>query len=428
MSQKRALPGTAAKTTPLLRKYQELLRKHEDLVHRLEARNSEHISTWRLSSWGLETTSSGLMLLNGDTVQMANARWHELSRLPGPWRRLGGEEARGPGLRGLRDAARAEAQALLGPDTTGPRVTRYQSEEGHQTLELRSERVRGDRGQALVFVMAHDITEQVRAEAELGRARATLAEHEHLRALGKMASGVAHDLHNTLAAMRLRLELIQNDAEFAARQQGNLDALVSIVGDANRRVQQLKDFARQRPEQNEGKPVQLALVGQEAMEIARADLEHRAAREGIVLRLELEVPPLPLVKGSAGDLRYVLINLLLNARDAMPRGGTIRVCGRQERGQAVLTVEDEGTGIPPQHLHSIFRPFFTTKGDRGTGLGLAMAYGVVSRAGGTITAANRPEGGAVFTLSFPPCPAVKESPPAAHSGRRPVRHKARTAR
>jgi CheY-like chemotaxis protein len=85
----------------------------------------------------------------------------------------------------------------------------------------------------------------------------------------------------------------------------------------------------------------------------------------------------------------------------MPRGGTITLRGTAHPTHVEVTVEDEGTGIPEAHLGSLFRPFFTTKGNKGTGLGLSMAYGVVSRAGGTLTAGNRPQGGAVFTLSFP---------------------------
>ncbi|HEX8536482.1 MAG TPA: HAMP domain-containing sensor histidine kinase, partial [Cystobacter sp.] len=222
-----------------------------------------------------------------------------------------------------------------------------------------------------------------------------------LRGLGEMAAGLVHDLNNTLNSMKLRLDLIQRDTVFAERQRGNLDALVRIVSDAATRLHHLQDFARQAPESLPSEQVRLTDVVHEAVDIVRDDLAHRSAREGVPLRLEVEVPPLPPVNGSATDLRYVLINLMLNARDAMPRGGTIRVRGHAQPAQVVLTVADEGTGIPLENLHSIFRPFFTTKGDKGTGLGLSMAYGVVSRAGGTITAANRPEGGALFTLTFP---------------------------
>ena len=143
------------------------------------------------------------------------------------------------------------------------------------------------------------------------------------------------------------------------------------------------------------------------------------------MRIEADAPLLPPVNGVASDLRYVFINLLLNARDAMPDGGVICVRGTDAGGKVVVTVEDEGTGIPPEHLHSIFRPFFTTKGNQGTGLGLSMAYGVMARAGGSITAANRPKRGAVITLTFPlqgppSAPDVPDDPDVS-KGRRPPR-------
>lgn len=412
MSPRRApSPPPRPRSEALLHKYGELLRKHEALVHKLEQRNAEHISTWKLSAWGLETTSSGLALMRGDTMLLSNKRWNELARLSGPWRRRSPGTSEGPEPHTLREVAQAEARAVLGSPGAGARVTRYQCQEATRTLELRSERAAADGGMApRVLVLALDISDLVRAEEELARAREAMAEREHLRALGEMASGIAHDLNNTLNSMRLRLELIQRDPEFAERQRGHLDALVRIVSDANTRLRQLQDFARQRPERP-GERVRLAEVVREAVEIARGDIEHRAAQEGLHLRLVADVSPLPAIQGSAVDLRYVLINLLLNARDAMPHGGTIRVRGWRENGRVVLAVEDEGTGIPPEHLPHLFRPFFTTKGSRGTGLGLAMAYGVVSRAGGTLTAANRPQGGAVFTLTFPVSPEPDAEPP-----------------
>jgi CheY-like chemotaxis protein len=97
----------------------------------------------------------------------------------------------------------------------------------------------------------------------------------------------------------------------------------------------------------------------------------------------------------------VIVNLLLNARDAMPLGGTIRIVAEQQPNRVVLKVLDEGVGIPLEDLSKIFDPFFTTKGKRGTGLGLSMARGVLARLGGDIVAENRPERGACFTLSFP---------------------------
>jgi signal transduction histidine kinase len=395
----------------LLRKYRELMRKHEALVHKLEKRTTEHVDTWRLSSWGLETTASGLALMHGGVLQLSNRRWREFSSLPGRWSPQD-DPAR---AQSLYEVAQHEARQLLGP-SQAPRVTRY-LRGAEQVVELRVEGIAAPPAQR-VLLMVLDITEQVRGEEELRRMRQELVQREHLRSLGELVSGIAHDLNNTLNAMNLRLELIQRDHAFAERQRGNLDALVRIVTDAHTRLRHLQGFARQQPEVALNEQVQLAHVAHEAADIARSDIEHRAAREGLRLRVEVEVDELPPVRGSASDLRYVLINLLLNARDAMPRGGTIHVRGGHAEHQVWLTVEDEGTGIAEEHLASIFRPFFTTKGEHGTGLGLSMAYGVLARAGGTLTAANRPEGGARFTLCLPPSgPPTAAAPPPKRSPR-----------
>ncbi|MFP2909690.1 sensor histidine kinase [Pyxidicoccus sp. 3LFB2] len=384
--------------TPLLRKYQQLLQKHDALVRRLAEHNVEHISTFKLSTWALETSSSGLALLRGGRVALANSRWHELAHWPGPWQLQNGEHGEVPRMvRTLREVAVLETATVLAAG--GPRFIRYRQAVGGHVVEVSAERVAAP-GEMLVLVLARDITEQARSEEELEQARVALTQREHLRSLGEMAAGIAHDLNNTLNAMRLRLELLGRHPAVAAAPPSHLDALVRIVTDASTRISRLQSFARQQPEDS-SEQVRLDEVVRDALDIARGDIDHRATREGVLVHVEVDLAPLPAVRGSATDLRFVFINLLLNARDAMPLGGTIRLCGRHEEGHVLLTVEDEGTGIPPEHLANVFRPFFTTKGDKGTGLGLSMAYGVVSRAGGTLTAANRKEGGAVFTLRFP---------------------------
>lgn len=402
----------------LLRKYRELLHKHHTLVQKLEQRNAEHITTYTLSTWALQTSASALALLRESTVVLANSRWHALARLRGPWRRRHWSAreavaavAAPPALRSLREVASHEATAALSQE--GARITRYQRAPGGEVLEVRVERVATPMG-AMALVLARDVTAEVQAELELEQARAALAQREHLRSLGEMVSGIAHDLNSTLNAMRLRLELLRRDPVFASTSPTHLDALVRILADAGTRVTRLQSFARQQPE-GSSEEVRLEELVRDAVDIARSDIDHRARREGLSVRIDVDVPPLPRVTGSAADLRFVFMNLLLNTRDAMPRGGTIHLRGRHEGKSVILTVEDEGTGIPPEHLKDIFRPFFTTKGSQGTGLGLSMAWGVVSRAGGTLTAANRPRGGAVFTLTFPvahPAASAPAAPPA----------------
>ncbi len=403
-----ALAPGAARQEALLSKYQQLLSKHEALVQKLELRTQERLSTYRLSVWALETSASAFALLREGAVLLATTRWHALSH-GGPWQLV--DKPQFPPVSTLRKVGAAMAQRLLASDGAASIMERYQEQGRARVLEVRAERIDSTRRPAdplAVLVVAHDITQQVHSERELAQAQTALLEQERLRALGELASGVAHDLNNTLNAMKLRLEMLLR-GEVTPGQLAHLDALARIVSDSTTRVRRLQDFARQRAEPTD-EQARLEEVIAEAVDIARSDLEHRAAGEGISVRLEVELPRLPPVNASPMDLRYVFINLLLNARDAMPRGGTIRVSGAVEDGKAVITVEDEGTGISEEHLRSIFRPFFTTKGKHGTGLGLSMAYGVMSRAGGSISAANRPKGGACFTLSFP-LPEPPSQPP-----------------
>jgi signal transduction histidine kinase len=320
--------------------------------------------------------------------------------------------------------ALAEASALLSPDGGSTRVVRYRQarEAQPKVLEVRTERVTGPvQDQALV--LARDITAQARDEEELAQARATLLEREHVRALGELAAGIAHDLRNTLDAMRLRLQMLTREAPpVTDRGRQHLEALSSIVADASSRVDRLRDFSRRKADGTR-EHVQLSEVIRDAVDIARGGIEHQGQQESTTVRLEVEVPKrLPLVAGSAMELRYVIINLLINARDAMPLGGALRVRATRASDAVRLTVEDEGTGIPEEHLPHLFEPFFTTKGDKGTGLGLAMAHGVMTRAGGTLTAANRPKGGAIFTLTFPVlAPPSRSAPPRPTPGSKPRR-------
>ena len=123
-------------------------------------------------------------------------------------------------------------------------------------------------------------------------------------------------------------------------------------------------------------------------------------RLGKRIDISVQLPTLPQVWGVAADLRQMFMNLLLNARDAMPRGGTIRIRGYADRNRVVIKVEDEGTGVPAAIRQRIFDPFFTTKGENGTGIGLALARDLMTRIGGRISVTNRSRGGAIFTLRF----------------------------
>jgi signal transduction histidine kinase/CheY-like chemotaxis protein len=270
----------------------------------------------------------------------------------------------------------------------------------------------------LVSSDAPSAKEHVRADAEVDQLRESLLRQERMRAIGELASGIAHDLNNTLHAMTLRLSLIEQSPVCRAEQGDNINALSRIISDAALVVGRMQDFARQ-PQERPLESVDIGAVVGEAIDIVRTGIEGQSSLEGAPIRIETELRSLPAVPGLASDLRHVIVNLLLNARDAMPRGGSIRVSGELAGSRVILKVVDNGRGIPPEHLPKIFDPFFTTKGNRGTGLGLSMAYGVLTRLGGDISAQNGPNGGACFTLSFPIASRPSSPPPPTPSSNPP---------
>ena len=398
---KAPLPSPAS-APPQDGKYRRLVQKYEALVHKLERRTQDPLGAYTLATWALRTSGSAIALVRGGRVIVSNTCWDELPladpRSARGWRELGAEAS--PALP-LRDLTVAFAARLLSRRRHGPDLHRFERSDGGQVLEVRFERVDAPPAAPLVFVLAHDVTASVRAEQELGLAREALFQKQRLEALGVLASGVSHDLNNLLNVLSLRLHLLGADPAVVATQGENVRALTRITQDAAATVGRLQEFARRRRDvPNETLDVKAVVEG--ACALARPELSSSSALRGVEVRIECALHDgLPPVRGSPGDFRQVLLNLVLNARDAMPNGGVVTVRARLEGSVVLIEVRDQGTGIAAEHLPRLFDPFFTTKGKRGTGLGLSIAYSVVSRSGGDISAANAREGGAVFTLRLP---------------------------
>lgn len=251
--------------------------------------------------------------------------------------------------------------------------------------------VRSDR-----VALEQRLRELERATAELEAAQEQVVRGARLASVGRLAAGLAHEIGNPLAAILGLVELAQDPdvddadrAEMLRRTQHETERIHGILRD-------LLDFARQG---TSSEP-----------EDARADLrgviEDAAALvapEGRgKLHVERALEALPPVFGSADRLEQIVLNLLLNAKDAMNGAGRVRVRLRREGRAAVLVVHDEGPGIAPEVLDRLFEPFVTTKPvGQGTGLGLAVCHTLVERLGGTIEAENPPEGGARFVVRLP---------------------------
>ena len=239
---------------------------------------------------------------------------------------------------------------------------------------------------------AHEKTAQETA-ARL-RALEQLRHADRLMTVGKLASGLAHEvgtpLNVVLGTARLAAEERPGDAALRQR----LDVIAQQTGRIIAIVRQLLDFARHKPP--ERAPCELRALAQQTVTL----LEPIARRQGVTLSLA-EGPPLRLAV-DAVQLQQALTNLVVNAIQSMPQGGSVRLSVVEDRDQVRLEVKDEGRGIAPENLPRVFEPFFTTKEvGEGTGLGLSVAWGIVQEHGGFIEVASRPGEGSVFTISLP---------------------------
>jgi PAS domain S-box-containing protein len=260
---------------------------------------------------------------------------------------------------------------------------------------------------AIAIENARLFTEARQSYRELQRAQEQLVQTEKLRALGQMSAGMAHDLNNVLAAVLGQAELLQaHVANPDAR--GSLRTLEMAARDGAHIIRRLQDFSRQKPGQP-SVPVVLAAVVSEALKITRPRWKDAPEHRGVGIEIRTAVEHLPPVLGDDAEIREVLTNLILNAVDAMPGGGSIEITGRvvesdggrEERQSWVeVYVTDTGTGMAEEVRRRIFDPFFTTKGVHGSGLGLSVVYGIMERHGGHIGVASVPGQGSIFTLRF----------------------------
>jgi signal transduction histidine kinase len=294
--------------------------------------------------------------------------------------------------RSLAEVVLDEARALVAGEDLR-RQRRFAR--GTQVIDLHVERgPTVAAGESTVFLFVHDISELAGVEASLGDMQSRLLQKQRVSAISDVTLGVAHDLGNLVGALQARLSAMQGNASDGMR--AHVDAVRAIVEAQNAILGKLR--ARVLHRTDPLVPVDLlAEVIRPAIQMAESRLRARAGGT-IGLRVDGSLAALPAVRGVRDDLVNVVMNLLLNAADAMPWGGTVHLGGEVHDQTALLWVEDEGTGIPDTHLGQIFKPLFTTKGAGGTGMGLANAREVLAHAGGSIVARNRPRGGARFEL------------------------------
>jgi PAS domain S-box-containing protein len=243
-----------------------------------------------------------------------------------------------------------------------------------------------------VLGIAHDITAQKEERDRAARA-------DKLRALGQLASGVAHDFNNSLAAILGRAQLILRrvkDEELIR----SLGIIVTAAEDAAATVRRIQTFARK----SVAAEFELLDVGgllRDAIEITRTRWENEARAAGLNVNVTLKAESDAYTLGNASELREVFVNLIVNAVDAMPEGGNLTICCLRKGERIQLRFADSGTGMKEEVRERVFEPFYTTKGVQGTGLGLAVSYGIIERHQGMITVESKLGKGTTFYIDLP---------------------------
>jgi signal transduction histidine kinase len=228
---------------------------------------------------------------------------------------------------------------------------------------------------------------------ELRAAQAQLIQTEKLAALGRLAAGIAHEVNNPLQPVLNCLEAAIEDVQnFEPVDLESLRIAESEVQRIKTIVSRLLDFSR--PSTEERRPVDLHDLVNEVLVLTNRQLQSRR------IRVETHLRPIQAVGGSPTQLKQVFLNLVLNAMESMPHGGSITIETYTEESEVALSIMDSGVGMDEQTIDQIFEPFYSTKGD-GTGLGLSISYGIIQGHGGRIDVESGPGQGSRFTIWLP---------------------------
>jgi signal transduction histidine kinase len=275
-------------------------------------------------------------------------------------------------------------------------------------IELDAERL--DLAEAIVDLAAiatergESYAALAKSYADLKASREAFARSERLRVLGQMAAGVSHDVKNILNPLNLQLEIVRRKIARGDLEAANktLDTMRDVIQHGVDVVDRLRAFSRQAPEESES--VEVERIVATAVELSRPRI---AMIAGILL--DVSVVGTPRIRARASELTTALVNLIVNAIEAMPDGGTIAISAEERAGEVFIAVADNGPGMPPDVERNVFEPFFTTK-QEGTGLGLAMIYAFVQRFAGRIQLETAPGKGTTFTLVFPSADRASPAP------------------
>ncbi|MBI5396759.1 MAG: response regulator [Verrucomicrobia bacterium] len=242
-----------------------------------------------------------------------------------------------------------------------------------------------------------------RAFDELHLTQQAMLRQERLNALGRMAAGITHDVNNALSPIIGYVDLLlEADEPLSPDVREKLGIVRTAAGDMARIVERMREFYRQRKQSEPLQPVDLNRLVQQVVGLTRPRWRDEPQQHGLMVELESGLQPdLPPLPGIESEIREALTNLIFNAVDAMPRGGRLGLRSRVSHGAILLEVSDTGIGMDEATRERCFEPFFSTKGERGTGLGLSMVFGVMQRHDGHVEVESEPGKGTTMRLIFP---------------------------
>ena len=247
-----------------------------------------------------------------------------------------------------------------------------------------------------------------RSNDALRQAQQALIQQERLGALGEMASGIAHDINNAISPIALYTEsMLERETNLSGQARGQLVTIQRAIDDVAQTVARMREFYRPSEAESHQADVELNQLVQQVIDLTRARWSDQPQRRGIMIELKAELATdLPNIRGVDHEIRDALTNLIFNAVDAMPRGGVIDVRTSVLNSDAAqprvqLEVTDSGIGMDEETRRRCLEPFFTTKGERGTGLGLAMVYGMAQRHRATLEIDTQPGSGTTMRILFP---------------------------
>ena len=265
---------------------------------------------------------------------------------------------------------------------------------------------------AIAMDNARLVSDLRRTLEDLKAAQDTVVRGATLRAVGELAAGAAHHLNNLMAVILGRTQLLLMREPPPPMIQ-SLKTIEKAVVDAADTVRRIQAFGRTDRGEAWSAELDVNAIVREGIQLTRPRWEHEAQVKGARVEMVFEPGSLPGVSGRAAELREVMASLILNAVDAMPKGGRIRIRTSRAGDRAVVSVQDSGVGMSGEVKRRAFEPFFTTKGVKSTGLGLAVAYGTIRRHGGDITVESAEGEGTTVSFWLPLAPAAAAAPAAA---------------